>query len=151
MWNTICKTPTPNMTSKHIMQNNRVDNVYRIKRIVIPQKSSFSSQEKSPAVHPKSAKLKFLLFFVLNQPRSLLYSMTSTGYQWAAGFNTKHLICFHIVSGTAPPYLFSPSCSFCSAMELDTQTFHVLRMGPERESLSKHQTCDLERSSCLCH
>ena len=61
------------------------------------------------------------------------------------------LICFHIVSGTAHPYLFEllqlyyPR-SLRSAS--DTRIFCVLWMGTRIHSI--HRTCDLELSSSLC-
>ena len=67
------------------------------------------------------------------------------------------LICFHIVSGTAPPdlsellHLYSPSRSLRSAA--DTRIFRVPRMGrmtPGGEILSIHWTSALELPSSLC-
>ena len=68
---------------------------------------------------------------------------------------TQNVKCFHIVSGTASPYvsellhLYSP-CSLHSAA--DTRIFRVPRMGRRApgEILTIHWTCALEHPSSLC-
>ena len=67
------------------------------------------------------------------------------------------LTCFHIISGTAPPYLsellhlYSPSRSLRSVS--GTRIFRVLRVCRRTlggEILSVYRTCHLELSSFLC-
>ena len=64
------------------------------------------------------------------------------------------LTCFHIISGTAPPYLsellhlYSPSPSLRSAS--DTRIFRVPREDSLGEILSEYRTCHLEISFFLC-
>ena len=78
---------------------------------------------------------------LLNLSTSLLYPLIST------------LTCFHVASGTAPPYfcelLHLRSPSPCST--LNTEIFCVPKDGQKTggEILLIHQTCDLEHSSYL--
>ena len=66
------------------------------------------------------------------------------------------LICFHIVSGTASPYLceilhlYSPSRSLRSASDTRIPCSWDGQEDPRGEILSIHWTCSLELTSSLC-
>ena len=91
---------------------------------------------------PKSSHISLLIYDLHRLPISKRIHYTIS------------LICFHIVSGTAPPYLsellyiYSPSRSLRSASDIPCSKDG--QEDPGGEILSIHRTCDLELSSSLC-